>query len=176
MHHTDGLLDVGDALMFQGSVQDKLRVMRDHNTGTGGFSLGFIVLMVTALCIGSLKKDILIQSLIVSEIVAKFSMVITAYVGISASEGTGRYFVNALHIKYRMINIWAALLFSTSICIFLLKFIGVLCLTSTIVSSIILVRISLKQFKGVTGDVFGTTNEISRMVSLLTIVGALGWG
>lgn len=38
VHHADGLLDFGDAMMVLGSPAEKLRVMRDRQTGAGGLS------------------------------------------------------------------------------------------------------------------------------------------
>ena len=47
VHHTDGLLDFGDAVMYHGSPEDKMRVMHDPQTGAGGLSLGLVVLSLS---------------------------------------------------------------------------------------------------------------------------------
>jgi len=39
----------------------------------------------------------------------------------------------------------------------------------------LLLSISRKAFGGITGDTMGATNELSRLVSLLIIVGATQW-
>src|SRR5919206_2820921 len=43
LHHTDGVLDVGDALMVRGSPARRLEVLKDHLTGAGAVGALFIV-------------------------------------------------------------------------------------------------------------------------------------
>jgi len=175
LHHTDGLLDLGDALILQGTAEEKLRVMHDQNTGAGGFGLGLIALSVTAVCIGGLTRDVVVFSLVVCEVGAKFSMVLLGYAGVSASEGCGRYFVTAMHERLGPVRLLGALFFSLVVCFFLLRAPGVLALIAASASSLILAGVSKRQFGGVTGDVFGAANEVGRMAALLTVVGVLRW-
>jgi adenosylcobinamide-GDP ribazoletransferase len=46
---------------------------------------------------------------------------------------------------------------------------------AAIMASLIMVEISHRHFKGVTGDVLGATNELTRMVSLITLLAMIGW-
>jgi adenosylcobinamide-GDP ribazoletransferase len=44
-----------------------------------------------------------------------------------------------------------------------------------VIAGFIMVGISHKHFKGVTGDVLGATNELARMVSLIVLLAMIRW-
>jgi len=175
LHHTDGLLDFGDGVMFQGPPERKIEVMHDQQTGTGGISLGLITLITTALCIAELNRTTAIQSLIVVEASAKLSMVIGAWNGKSAHEGINTYFVNAMHGRHRMLRLTATLIISFGIAGLLLWTYGFTGMMVGIITGLIIVWISNRHFKGVTGDVLGATNDLARMTSLIAILVVMKW-
>ncbi len=182
LHHTDGLLDFGDGIMYQGPPEKKIEVMHDKQTGAGGLSFGLIILMATAFSISFLSVDNVIQSLILAEVSAKLAMVIIAWVGKSAHKGLGTYVVDAMHSNYRILRLIIPLIICFSIVIFLMLIsnfvmfiIGSIVIISSITVSLIIVLISNRHFKGITGDVFGATNEITRMTSLIMILAMITW-
>lgn len=170
LHHTDGLLDFGDGLMCQGSPERKIEVMHDIQVGTGGMTLFLVTFLVTAQSIIHLDRNIIIGSLILSEISAKLSMVFMARFGRSAYDGMNTYFVNLMHDKYRDIRLLLALLLSSSIAFYLMGEKGLIVIISGILVAYTLVIISHRHFNGLTGDVFGAGNELSRLISLITIL------
>jgi len=175
VHHTDGLLDFGDAVMYRGSRKDKMRVMLDEQTGAGGLTLGLVVLSSTAFSIAGLERGIVIQSVAASEAAAKFAMVLEAWAGRSARKGLNTPFVDAMHGRLRWLRLAfaVALLLATSL--FALQIVGIaVALTASLVAATMLV-ISGKQFGGITGDVMGATNELTRLASLLTILVTAKW-
>lgn len=169
-HHMDGLLDFGDGLMYQGPPEKKIEVMHDKQTGTGGFMLGVITVLTTALCISELTPCIILQSLTASEAFAKLSMVILAWFGKSAHKGMNTYFINAMHGAHRKFRLIAPLAISLTVAFISLKMAGLVALGVSIAATFIILLVSNNQFKGVTGDVMGASNELSRMVSLLSIL------
>lgn len=182
LHHTDGLLDFGDGIMYQGPPEKKIEVMHDKQTGAGGLSFGLIILMATAFSISFLTVDNVIQSLILAEVSAKLAMVIIAWVGKSAHKGLGTYVVDAMHSKYRILRLIIPLIICFSVVIllmlisnFVMFIIGSIVIISSIIVSLIIVLISNRHFKGITGDVFGATNEITRMTSLIMILAIITW-
>lgn len=175
LHHTDGLLDFGDGLMYQGPPEKKIEVMHDQRTGAGGLTLGLITLLTSALCIARLEAEIAIQSLIVSEVSAKLSMVIGAWIGRSAHRGMNTYFVNAMHGQHRKKRLISALTLSFVIATSLLWITGFIMVISGIITSLITLLISNRHFGGVTGDVLGAMNELTRMASLITILAVVRW-
>ena len=175
VHHTDGLLDFGDGVMAHGSAERKIEVMHDQLTGAGGLSLGIMTFLITALSIAELNKGIIIQGLVVVEVSAKLSMVIGAWAGKAAHQGMASSFIEAMHGKKGTARLIAALVISFGITIPLLWLAGAVALLASILASLIMVGISHRHFKGVTGDVLGATNELTRMVSLITLLAMIRW-
>ena len=175
LHHTDGLLDFGDGVMAHGSAERKIEIMHDQLTGAGGLSLGIMTFLITALSIAELNTYIIIQGIVVAEISAKLSMVIGAWAGKAAHKGMSSHFLEAMHGKKGTARLIAALVISFGITLPLLWFAGAVALLAAIMTSLIMVGISQRHFKGVTGDVLGATNELTRMVSLITLLAMIRW-
>jgi adenosylcobinamide-GDP ribazoletransferase len=170
LHHTDGLLDFGDGLMCAGTPEKKIAAMHDLNTGTGGLMLGLVTILITATAIGALHPSVLLVSLVASETFAKFAMTLEAWIGRSAHEGMNTRFVGAMHDRWRYLRLGFALATSAAISLILPGLIGLLSLAAVVLTTFVLVWISNRHFDGVTGDVFGATNDLARMVSLLALV------
>ena len=105
-----------------------------------------------------------------SEVSAKLGMVVTAWVGRSAREGTNTYFVDAMHGQYRNVRLIVALSIGFGLSIVLSCFAGFVAVIVGVVVALILVGISNRHFSGVTGDIFGAGNELVRLISLIAIL------
>jgi adenosylcobinamide-GDP ribazoletransferase len=170
-HHVDGLIDFGDALMVRESKEKRLEVMRDVKIGVGGVVLGFFVLILTGLSLTSIKVGLIIQALIISELCAKNSLVILACFAKPAKDGIGKLFIERVH-KRRTLSLLATLIISTLVAYLLFNLIGFLAVLVSIICSIAMLFVAKSQFEVVTGDVFGALNEISRLIVIITIIGA----
>ena len=175
LHHTDGLLDFGDGVMAHGSPERKIEIMHDQLTGAGGLSLGIMTFLITALSIAELNTSIIIQGLVVVEVSAKLSMVVGAWAGKAVHQGMSSSFLEAMHGKKGTARLVAALAISFGIALPLLWLEGAIAVLVAIITSLIMVGISHRHFKGVTGDVLGATNELTRMVSLIALLAVIGW-
>jgi len=175
LHHTDGLLDFGDGVMAHGSPERKVEVMHDQLTGAAGLSLGIMTFLITAFAIAELDTGTIIQSLIVVEVSAKLSMVVGAWAGKDVYQGMASPFLEAMHGKKGTARLIVALALSLGTALPLLWLAGVVVVLAAIITSLIMVRISHRHFKGVTGDVLGATNELSRMVSLIILLAVIAW-
>ena len=175
LHHTDGLLDFGDGIMAHGSPERKIEIMHDQLTGAGGLCLGIITFLITAFSIAELDMNIIIQGLVVVEVSAKLSMVVGAWAGKSVHQGMSSSFLEAMHCKKGTVRLVAALAISFGIAVPLLWFEGLIVVFAAVLASLIMVKIAHMHFKGVTGDVLGATNELARMVSLITLLAVVGW-
>ena len=175
LHHTDGLLDFGDGVMAHGSAERKIEIMHDQLTGAGGLSLGIMTFLVTAFAIAELNNSIIIQSLITVEVLAKFSMVIATWAGKAVHKGMNSPFMDAMHDKKGNVRLIAALAISLAIAVPLLQLAGAVILLAAVITSLVMVSIAHRHFKGVTGDVLGATNELTRMVSLLVLLAVVRW-
>lgn len=170
LHHTDGLLDFGDGIMAHGSPERKIEVMHDKLTGAGGLTLGMMTLLITALALSELNVNTIIQSVVVIEVAAKLSMVVGASAGKPVHQGMASSFLEAMQGRKGNARLLAALAISLAISIPLLGVNGLIVIAASILSSLATVGIAHRNFKGVTGDVLGAINELTRMVSIIILV------
>lgn len=102
IHHTDGLADFADGLMAKGTKEKKLGAMKDLSTGSAG--VVSIVLYLVGLIIAiSLSTGFqLFLAILLSEIIAKFSMVLMASFAKSASIGSNSPFVELMKNRKKL--------------------------------------------------------------------------
>jgi len=175
VHHTDGLLDFGDGIVSLGTPEQKIQVMHDNQTGAAGLALGLVTLGTTALCIAELDKGIIIQALISSEVSAKLAMVVCARVGRSAHPGLGRRFVEVMHGPSRNLRLLLALAISLGITTLLFWIVGMMVVIAGVATALTVVWIAHMNIGGITGDIIGATNDLARVASLVTVLGAVRW-
>jgi adenosylcobinamide-GDP ribazoletransferase len=175
VHHTDGLLDFGDGVMAHGSFEHKIEVMHDQLTGAGGLSLGIMTILITALAIGQLNSSIIVQGIIIVEASAKLSMVVAAWAGKSVHEGMNTPFLEAMQKGKGNLRLIAALLISFAIALPLLHWAGAFTVLAGVITGLVMVAIAHRHFNGVTGDVFGATNELTRMVCVIVLLAVVAW-
>ncbi len=170
LHHTDGLLDFGDGLMGQGTSERKIEIMHDQLTGAGGLSLGIMTLLITALALSMLNNQVILQSVVVVELSAKLSMVVGTWAGKPVHTGMSSPFIEAMHGKNGNARLIAAVVISLGIAMPLLWIPGAVTVLVAIITGLVMVMISHRHFKGVTGDVLGAMNELTRMVAVISLV------
>ena len=183
LHHTDGLLDFGDGVMAHGTAEHKIEVMHDQLTGAGGLTLGIMSMLITALAIGQMNNSsvgllnlsLIVGGIIVIELSAKLSMVVMAWAGKSVHEGMNSPFLETMHGGKGNMRLIIALIVSLAIAFPLLRWAGAFIIIAAVIAGLIMTVIAHKNFNGVTGDVFGATNEITRMVCVIVLLAAVAW-
>ena len=173
LHHTDGLLDFGDGIMAHGTPEHKIEVMHDQLTGAGGLSLGILTMLIAALAFGQLNIRLILPAAIVVEVSAKLSMVVAAKAGKSIHQGMNTSFLQYMHGRDGNIRLAAALVISFVVGGVLLRGAGIIVVLASIVTALVMVAVAHKHFKGVTGDVFGATNELSRLVCIVVLLAVI---
>ena len=167
IHHADGLADFADGLMVKGSKDKKIQAMKDISTGSAGIVSIVLYLVGLIITISLTTGFDLFRAILISEILAKFSMVVMASFGQSATLGSNSPFLKIMKDKKKLL--FAAVIMI--IPVFLIgETVGLLMLGSSIIVTIVLLVISNRSFGGITGDVLGTSNEISRLSSLIVFV------
>ena len=169
LHHADGVLDVGDAIMARGSPDRRREVLRDTRVGIGGLGALFLVYAPTvgalaALCETSPARAAL--SLLAGEVAARSTMLLMLAFGEPADPRSSSVpFVRALSGPQR-----------TPVVVALLAPLPLLLAISALASLAILavplvtlgaIRISAAKFGGIGGDVVGATGEVSRAALLV---------
>jgi len=177
LHHTDGLLDFGDGIMAHGTPEHKIDVMHDQLTGAGGLSLGILTILISALAIGGLGMEVgrwnvplVFPAIIVVETCAKLSMVVAAWAGKSVHEGMNSPFLEAMHGRGGNWRLIASLIISFVIGLLFLRLAGIFVVLAAIISALFIVAVAHKHFGGVTGDVFGATNDLTRLVCVVVLL------
>ena len=167
IHHTDGLADFADGLMTKGTKEKKRKAMKDLSVGSAGiFSIVLYAIgVIIALSLSSGME--LFKIILLSEIMAKFSMVLMAGLGNSASIGSNSPFMDSMKDKKRLL---VAGIITIIPFIILGEMNGIIVIASGIVLTMFLVGLSTKSFGGITGDVMGASNELTRLSSLLIFV------
>ena len=167
MHHTDGLADFADGLAAKGTIQKKLSAMKDVSVGSSGIAtiILYFIGMIVALSLADGFE--LFLAILFAEITAKFSMVLMVAMGQSAALGSNSPFVSSMKNKKKLI---ISLILSLIPLLLLGGADGLVVLGTGITVSLFMVGLSTRSFGGITGDVLGATNEISRLASILVFV------
>jgi adenosylcobinamide-GDP ribazoletransferase len=185
LHHADGLLDFGDAVMYHGSRERKIEIMHDQLTGAGAIGLGLMTYIVSAFAFASLVGYpflgyaglLLVPALVVVELSAKLSMVVTTRAGKPIHKGMNSPFMDAMHGKVGNARLAAALAISFGVAVPLLWtvnfYVGAVVILAAVLSGLAMVAVAHKHFGGVTGDVLGATNELARLVAVIVLLAML---
>lgn len=167
IHHADGLADFADGLMVKGSKDKKLKAMKDVSTGSAGI-VGIVLYLVGLIITISLTSGFdLFKAILISEILAKFSMVLMASLGKSASLGSNSPFIEIMKDRKKLLLAFAIMIIPVVI---FGETAGLVMLGVTITMTLFLLALSTRSFGGITGDVLGASNELTRLASLMVFV------
>jgi adenosylcobinamide-GDP ribazoletransferase len=184
LHHTDGLLDFGDGVMVHGTAQKKIEVMHDQLTGAGAIGLALMTYIVTAFAFASFSGNqtylgfsvpFIFPAIIIIELCAKLSMVVAAWAGKSVHEGMNTSFLQYMHGTGGNIRLAVGLALSFVIGFQLLGYAGIFTVVAAVIASLVMVGVAHRNFGGVTGDVFGATNELTRAVCAVVLLAVIAW-
>jgi len=170
IHHTDALADFVDGIMVKGNKEKKYKVMHEPTIGSAGAVAISGYLLGMTLAIASITSiDRLIIAIIISEIVAKYSMVLQAAYSNSAWEGYSSQFTKNMKPKKKIAIATAVTIFLIILISYSNLIVGFQILILGIICCFIIIYISNRNFGGTSGDVMGATNEIVRLVSLVSV-------
>jgi adenosylcobinamide-GDP ribazoletransferase len=176
LHHTDGVLDVGDALMVRGTPERRRAVLRDTRVGVGGIGALFLVYAPALAALVALAEASPVRAALVlfaGEICARSAMVLTLAFGKPAEQNSSSVpFVRALRGPLRAAGTALALLGPLP---FLLLTGGLAPLAVLFVPLVVLVALPVtrRTFGGIGGDAVGATGETARTVVLVVLSGAI---
>jgi adenosylcobinamide-GDP ribazoletransferase len=164
IHHTDALCDFADGIMAKGTKDKKLQAMRDPAVGSAGVITIVLYAGGMIMAFSMMKGFALFQAILLSELLAKFVMVLQANRGSSAWQGLSSPFTQSMKDKKKL----GAAAAMTVIPIVLIGGVtGAIVLIAGIGLSFVLLAAANRSFGGISGDVFGATNELVRLSSLL---------
>lgn len=170
--HADGLADLGDAAVVHGPPAERREVMRDTVTGVGGtaaLALDILGLAVAGVALAGAPVRVALGIVVAAEVGAKLSMVGLAVLGGSSHPGMGAHFLDAHPTQLVMavgLAIPAGLLGWPA------PAPAVALLAAPVAAAAVAAWASAK-LGGLSGDVFGATNEVARLAGLHA--GVVAW-
>ena len=173
LHHTDGVMDVGDALMVRGSSSRRREVLMDNRVGVGAIGALFIVYAPTLAALAALAEVTPVgaaAALLVGEVAAGSAMLLLLVFGWPADAGSSSvYFVRSLKAgDRRAIALILALLLPPLFALPLGLGALVSALAVTTISALFTLAVAKRTFGGISGDVAGATRELTRAMLLVT--------
>lgn len=164
IHHTDALCDFADGMMIKGTKEKKQKAMKDPAVGSAGVITVVLYVAGMVMSISMMKGFALFEAILLSELLAKFAMVLQANRGYSAWQGLSSPFTEYMK-DFRKLAVAAGLAIIPTI--ILGGMIGLYAIIACITMSVLLLKVSNRSFGGISGDVFGASNELVRLTSLL---------
>jgi len=177
LHHADGVLDVGDALMAHGSPDRRREVLYDTRVGIGGLGALFLIYAPTvaalaALCALSPGRAAL--ALLAGEVAARSAMLLMLAFGEPVDPRSSSVpFVRALSGSHRTPGVVVALLAPLPFLLGAGVLLAPLAILAVPLVAFCALRISHATFGGIGGDVVGATGEASRAVLLVLLSASL---
>lgn len=158
-NHLDGLLDLGDALMIRGRIEDRIRALKDVAVGTGG--IGFLIIYSALMFVALNRVDgsniQSLFSLISAEVLCRASgLLVLALVTPMKGSTLGSIFHNKLKKRWILL---------------LIQSVPFLSLQSSVTFLIVIILFALigKRFLGgSSGDLTGATITLSFPLFLMS--------
>ncbi len=160
--HLDGLSDMFDGIAKQGGPEQKIKAMKDVNTGVAGTATIVIVIMAETFALSEINGSFLLilSFLLTAELSAKLSMLTVLAFG-DFREGLGMMFKGSFKISHFFYFLLISLIF-----IFLIRYYWFM-LAAGFAAGYIISKISKMYFGGASGDIIGAANELSRVITML---------
>jgi adenosylcobinamide-GDP ribazoletransferase len=172
LHHTDGVLDVGDALMVRGDPERRRAVLGDNRVGVGGIGALFFVYAPALAALISLTDDSPARAalvLLAAEVSVRSAMLLVLALGKPAEPGSSSVpFVRSLRGWRRTAGAALALL-GPPLLLLPLGTPALLAALSAPLTALAALRLSRRAFGGIGGDVVGATGEAARTVVLVVL-------
>ena len=174
LHHTDGVLDVGDALMVRGTPERRRSVLKDTRVGVGGIGALFVVYAPALAALAALADDSPARAalvLLAGEVSARSAMLLALGLGKPAEPNSSSVpFVRSLRGPRMVVGASLALLGPPILLMPLgnLAPLATLCVPLTALAGLGVAR---QAFGGIGGDSVGATGEAARTVLLVAVSG-----
>jgi adenosylcobinamide-GDP ribazoletransferase len=168
VHHTDALADFADGLMAKGDKESKRKAMSDPAVGSAGVAalVLYFAGMIVVFQVGSLQGFGILLAIITAEVIAKYLMVLLAHRGMSAWEGFSSPFTSEMKDRRKVLGATAIVIATVWLAT---SYVGLLALVVSLGVAVVVKYASAKSFGGISGDVLGATNELTRLTSLLVL-------
>jgi adenosylcobinamide-GDP ribazoletransferase len=164
--HEDGLADVGDGFGGGGNRAAKLAIMRDSRIGTYGVIVLLIAFSARLSALASLPASLVIPALVVAHALGRAVIpVLAANMPFARDDGLGRSAG-----RPDLSSVIIALALAAVIALLSLPFKdAILAMIFTLITASAMAMLAWRQIGGVTGDVFGATEQVVEAAVLITL-------
>jgi adenosylcobinamide-GDP ribazoletransferase len=170
LQHFDGLIDLGNAVGLR-NVHERKMVAHAWTVTYSGAVLAIIVELLAFIGLFFINPLFAFTAIFTAEIAAKLSMVTIVWVGKPTHKGLGSIFLSKakkkLNVVAYVISILVVFPVFTLLGNFFLGLVAVGIVLVSIPVAFIMEKVSEGVFGGVSGDMIGATNEVSRAVTLV---------
>ncbi|MDQ3316074.1 MAG: adenosylcobinamide-GDP ribazoletransferase [Actinomycetota bacterium] len=178
LHHTDGVMDLGDALMVRGTPERRREVLKDTRVGVGAIAALFLVYAPTLAALAALADASPLGAallLVAGEVAARSAMLLVLVFGRPAEESSSSsYFVRPLKAGgRRVVAIMLALTLPPLVTLPLGPVVLLVALVVPAATALFALALANRAFGGISGDVAGATGELARAVLLVVLSGLL---
>jgi adenosylcobinamide-GDP ribazoletransferase len=172
LHHTDGVLDTGDALMIRGTQEWRRVVLKDERVGVGGIGALFLVYAPALAALVALADDSPAHAalaLLAGEVSVRSAMLLALAFGKPAEPSSSSMpFVRFLKGPRRVVGVSLALV-GPLLCLLPLGGFVPLATLSAPLTALLALQIARRAFGGIGGDVVGAAGEATRTVLLIAM-------
>jgi len=176
-HHTDGVMDVGDALMVRGTPARRREVLKDARVGVGAVGALFLVYapaLAALVALVAVSPVRAVLALLASEVAARSAMLLTLAFGAPAEKASSATpFVRAMGRSHRAVGLVVSLALPPLLALPLGGFAFLVVLLAAPLAALAALRLASAAFGGINGDVTGATGEITRTLLLVALSGLL---
>ena len=176
LHHTDGVLDTGDALMVRGTQERRRAVLKDARVGVGAIGALFVIYAPALAALVALVDDSPARAalaLLAGEISARSVMLIALAFGKPAEPDSSSVpFVRFLKGRRRTLGVSLGLL-GPVLCLLPLGGFAPLAVLSVPLMAMLALQIARRAFGGIGGDIIGAAGEATRTMILVVVSGMI---
>jgi adenosylcobinamide-GDP ribazoletransferase len=173
LQHTDGVMDVGDALMVRGSPERRREVLKDIRIGVGAFGALFIVYAPPLAALAALAEVSPVRAavaLLTGEVAARSAMLLSLIFGKPAdARSSSVYFVRSLKARGRRRAALTLAIALPPLVALPLGWGALLAILAAASTAALALTLAKRIFGGISGDVVGTTGELARAVLLVAL-------
>jgi adenosylcobinamide-GDP ribazoletransferase len=177
LHHTDGGMDVGDALMVRGSRARRREVLKDARTGAGAVGALFVVYGPPLAVLAAFAANSPVRAavaLLAGEVAARSAMLLLLVFGRPATDdSSSAYFVRALRERRQRGAALILALALPSLVALPLGPVALLVAFAAPATTLFALALANRAFGGISGDLVGATGELARTLLLVALSAAL---
>ncbi len=168
--HLDGLADTCDGIAGHKTTEERWKVMRDSRTGAFGVVGIVLVLLLKYISLNNIPPVFMMAVLIFMPVVSRWAMVYAIYAYRYARP-------SGLGTAYKRATRWPQFAAATIITIILalalfplFSLAGIIFVFGTLLVTTALAFYLKHKFAGLTGDTYGTINEVAEVIMLLIAI------